>query len=93
MNAAQLRHAASIARHIREQALEPALNDCRSIEAFYENYQVEQDIEFYPVERMALRLQQEIVGHVATEMGTILRDMLPSLASQNDDKEITKNER
>jgi len=77
---AQMRHAASIARHIREQALQAALVECRSIEYMYEN---EKPASYanYPVERLVKRFD-DIDKGTCREINTILDDMLGGLTNE-----------
>jgi replication-associated recombination protein RarA len=77
---AQMRHAASIARHIREQALEHALRECESIEYMYAH---EQPASYanYSVSRLAKRFQDLYRG-TDSEIGTILDDMLGGLTNE-----------
>ncbi len=76
MNQAQMRHAASIARHIREQAAERLVGDMESIEHFAtedEKYYSE-----YPVEKMVERIQNEVF-FCQRQIERVLKDMLGEL--------------
>jgi hypothetical protein len=75
-----MRHAASIARHIREQALQPALSECESIEYIYAH---EQPASYasYDVSMLVKRFKDMHWG-TYSEIGAILDDMLRGLTHE-----------
>lgn len=77
---AQMRHAASIARHIREQALTPILNECKSIEYFYSDAQPS-EYASYPVSTLIDRINNMVLKS-EQEMNTIVKDMIGELTHE-----------
>jgi hypothetical protein len=78
MNKSQMTHIVSIARHLREQALEPALLTMKSIESLsYENAEYWESMN---VELVLTRINLAMIS-LEKERDSILKDMTPRLVN------------